>query len=95
MSEGIILKTTGSQATGPAASLLDKEVVAIRRNPPHQQRTQRPDGLRQAGLCPRPTTGASSGAGLAVPGCITQQAAVSPAGTVPACSARQPACRSV
>lgn len=78
----------------PARSLLDKEAVTLQKDPTHQQRTQRPDGLGQTGLCPRPTTGASSSAGLAVPGCITQQAAVTPAGTVPACSARQPACRS-
>ena len=39
--------------------------------------------------------GASSRAGLAVPGRITRQADVTPAGTVPACCARLPACQSL
>lgn len=43
----------------------------------------------------RPTTGASCRAGLVVPGCITQQPGVTPAGTVPAGSAHQPVCQSL
>lgn len=82
-------QSPSSPAAGPAGGLLGEEAMNLKKDPAHQHRRQRPHGLGQQGCVPDP----QKGAGVAVPGCITQQAGVTPAGTVPACSTCLPACQ--